>query len=226
MDPRCVPIEELARVRDLPEGSPERAHAETCPRCRAALLAIAEFEREGDALPAEAGAGPARVRLDAVIESLTGDTPQRILPTRATAGRDGAGWLARLFAPPAVRFAGAFAALAIVAASLWLTTRGPADRLERGASAPTSAASVSVTPAGWRLSWPAVAGAESYDVVFLSADLREVGRVRDVRANELLIARDALPPGVAPGIPLLVEIDALNGGRILGMSEPVPVEFR
>lgn len=222
-DSRCIPIEQLARVRDLPEGAPERAHAESCPRCRAALLALAEFEREGVPLPAEAGAGRAHARLDAVIDSLTGEEPGRAAPATAAPRGEGPGWLARLFAPPTMRFAGAFAALAIVAASAWLLARPPAERLERGAAQAANSATVRAIDAGWHVSWPAVEGADAYDVVFLSADLREVARVRDVRENHLTLERSALPAGVSAGVPLLVEIDARSGGRILGMTDPAAV---
>lgn len=222
-DSRCIPIEELARVRDLPEGAPERAHAESCPRCRAALLALAEFEREGEPLPAEAGAGRALARLEGVIDSLTGEEPRRSAPAAAVPRREGPGWLARLFAPPAMRFAGAFAALAIVAASAWLLARGPAERLERGAARASNTALVRATEAGWHVSWPAVAGADAYDVVFLSTDLREVARVGDVHENHLTLERGALPAGITPGVPLLVEVDARSGGRILGITDPAAV---
>jgi len=222
---RCIPIEELARVRELPAGAPERVHAESCPRCRAALLALAEFERADEALPAEAGAARAHGRLDAVIESLT--TAEPVLPAPAAAPRrEGPGWLARLLTPPAYRFAAGFAVVALVAAAAWLVARGPAERLERGATSDAGAASVRVADGGWLLSWPAVEGADAYDVVFLAADLREVARVADVRDTRLTLRRGALPAGVSPGVPLLVEIDARSGGAILEVSAPVGIELK
>lgn len=226
MDSRCIPIDELARVRELPAGSPERVHAEGCSRCRAALLALAEFERADEALPAEAGADRARARLDAVIESLATGEPALPGASPASPRREGPGWLARLFAPPALRFATAFAVVAVVAASAWMLARGPADRLQRGESVSAGAASVRAVDGGWRLSWPPVEGADAYDVVFLSADLRVVARVADVRATELALPGDALPAGVAPGVPLLVEIDARSGGAILQVSAPAAIELK
>ncbi len=146
------------------------------------------------------------------------DPDDRPAPRRA-----GPGWLARLFSPPALRFAGGIAVLAIVAASAWLLARGPSERLERGATRPANAAVVRAFDGGWRVTWPAVAGADAYDVVFLSADLRELARVRDVRDTQLTLHRDALPAGIVPGTPLLVEVDARNGGQLLQLTDPTPV---
>jgi len=221
---RCIEVEALARVRDLPAGSPERRHAEECPRCRAALLALAEFEREPGGLPAEADAPGANARLSAVIDSLTSAAPVTAAPKRAEPG-----WLSRLFAPPAMRYATGFAVVAIVAASAWMVSRGPAgneQRLQRGANGPDGAASVRTTASGCEISWAAVEGAESYDVVFLSPDLREVARVSDVHATTLAVRRDALPAGVSPGASLLVEIDSRSGGVTLEMTVPVALELK
>lgn len=223
-DSRCIEVEALARVRDLPAGSPELRHVEECPRCRAALLALAEFEREVGDLPAEADAPGANARLSEAIDSLTSAAPVAAAPRRVESG-----WLRRLFAPPAMRYAAGFAVVAIVAASTWFVARGPAGdgaRLERGAARADGAASVRATDAGWEFSWPAVEGAESYDVVFLSTDLREVARVADVRATRLDLGRDALPAGVTPGTPLLVEIDARSGGSTLLITVPVAIELK
>lgn len=221
---RCIELEALARVRDLPAGSPERRHAEECPRCRAALLALAEFEREVGDLPAEADAPGANARLSAAIDSLTSAAPVAAPPKRAEPG-----WLRRFFAPPAMRYAAGIAVVAIVAASAWIVARGPGadgERLQRGASGSENAASVRATDSGWEIAWPAVEGAESYDVVFLSTDLREVARVPDVHATRLALGRDALPPGVAPGASLLVEIDARSGGVTLEMTAPAAFELK
>lgn len=227
-DPRCIPVEELGRVRELPEGAPERAHAESCPRCRAALLALAEFERAGEALPAEAGAARAHARLDSVIESLTTaePAPAPAAPASATPRREGPGWLARLFAPPMVRYAAGVAALAIVAAGAWYAGRGPSERLERGEARAAGGARVQASVDGWVLTWAAVEGADAYDVVFLSAHLRELARISDVREPRLVLGRGALPDGVAPGVPLLVEIDARRGGDIISLSAPSAIELR
>jgi hypothetical protein len=221
---RCIEVEALARVRDLPAASPERRHVETCPRCRAALLALAEFEREVGELPAEADAAGANARLSEVIDSLTSAAPTAPALRRAEPG-----WLRRLFAPPAMRYAAGFAVVAIVAASAWIVARGPSgngERLERGTAGPDGAASVRATDSGWEIAWPAVEGAESYDVVFLSTDLREMARIPDVHATRLALGRDALPSGVTPGSSLLVEIDARSGGVTLDMTVPAAIELK
>lgn len=223
-DSRCIEVEALARVRELPAGTAERRHVEECPRCRSALLALAEFEREVGELPAEADAPGANTRLSAVIDSLTSATPVAAAPRRAETG-----WLRALFAPPVMRYAAGFAVVVIVAASAWFVSRGPeggTGRLERGAATTDGAAIVRATDSGWEISWPAVEGAETYDVVFLSTDLREVARVADVRATRLELVREALPAGLSPGAPLLVEIDARSGGSTLRITVPVAFELK
>lgn len=223
---RCIPMEQLARVRELPAGSAERAHVDACPRCRARLVALAEFERTDVALPREAGAEHAIARLDAEIEALTS------APAVAARAPEGPGWLMRLFAPPAVRFAGAFAALVLVAAAGWLVMRPageslvPGERVVRGDGAVPGAPSLASVADGWEITWPAVAGAESYDVVFLDAELRELGRVTGVTGTMLSLRRGALPAGISPGTTLLIEIDARAGGGVLEMTTPIPVTLR
>lgn len=226
-DTRCIPIEELARVRDLPEGSPERVHAAECPRCRARLLALAEFERGDAALPEVAGAGRAHAKLDALIDSLTSPAPAGA-PAGARAERPES-WLARLFAPPAARFAGAFAVLALVAASAWLVARGPASRtpsaVVRGEAGTSQALAVRATATGWELAWPPVPGADRYDVVFLDASLHEVARREGLLEPRLVLERDALPAGLATGVPLMAEIEARAGGDRIYSSVPAAIRL-
>ncbi len=223
-DSRCIPVEELARVRGLPEDAPERAHIVSCPRCRATLLALAEFERADENLPAAAGAPRAHERLDRAIASLTAE------PAASASGPAG-GWLRRLFAPPAMRFATGFAALAVIAAGAWLATRpatersAPAERVVRG-EAPGTGAVVRTLDDGWVVTWAPVEGADGYDVVFLDRDdLREVARVEGVREARLELRRAALPAGISPGESLLVEVDAMTGGGVRHVSVPAPIVF-
>jgi hypothetical protein len=228
-DSRCIPIEELARVRELPEGSAERSHAGSCPRCRAALLALAEFERGGD-LPAEAGALVANARLDEVIDALT--SPVSVAAPRAAAPRREPGWLARFLAPPAMRFATGLAAVVVVVAAVWLSGRAPSvpgtgdDRVVRGEEQAPAKAGVRAVPAGWEIDWPAVEGADSYEVVLLDPELREVARVAGVRETRLVLTRDSLPAGVTTGVPLLLEIQPRSGRGVLEASVPVAIELR
>lgn len=223
---RCIPVEELGRVRDLPSEAPERRHAEHCPRCHARLLALAEFERES-VLPEAAGAAAAHARLDASIDALLGPEPAA---ASARPVRDpGPGWLARLFAPPALRFAGAFATLALVAAVAWWFGRAPEApapagvRMERGSEAAAGAAHVRRIAGGWQVTWAPVAGAQRYDVVVLDANLRELARIGTGTATRWRLESSALPEGLAPGTTLLVEIDTFAGDGTATPSLPAPI---
>jgi len=67
----CIPLEELARVASLPATDSARRHLDTCPRCRARLTLVRDFEspRDGLQLPDEAAAD---ARMLETIASLTG----------------------------------------------------------------------------------------------------------------------------------------------------------
>lgn len=223
---RCIPVEELGRVRALPAEALERRHAEHCPRCHARLLALADFERES-VLPAAAGAEAAHARLDAAIDALLGPEPAPASARVAAPAEPG--WLARLFAPPAWRFAGALATLALVAAVAWWYGRGtdvPAPqgvRLERGGAAAAGAAHVRRIAEGWQVEWAPVLGAERYDVVVLGTDLQELARIPAGATTAWRLERTALPEGLAPGTALLVEIDAYGSDGAATPSLPATI---
>jgi hypothetical protein len=215
----CIPVEDLSRVRGLPADSPERRHVADCPRCRARMLALAEFERPTLVLPREADEAGAGERLDAFIDRLGGGAAK-------PAPRPPMPWWQRLF-EPAMRPALAALVVVIAAGSFWAVTR-PLHRQElRGdaESAPALAAAVA-TPDGWELAWAATGGADAYEVLFFGADLRESARVSGLHETHLLLRREALPAGVEPGKPCFWQVVALRAGDPLARSRTTPLRLR
>lgn len=215
----CLRDDELARVAADP-GAPGRAHAETCPRCRARLLAWREFERPVE--PADAAghaAGRERV-LGAVRSELGLERSEPVvtpLPSRPRRAR-----------PRWERLLAVAAAVVVVAGGSWLAWRGfegphPGEppRIERGepAGGALSPAEPEAGPDGVRFRWRAVGGADGYVVRVLGADMRVLHESAAVRETTLLLAPEhAAPP--RPGEAIYWEIAALRGGETLETTAP------
>jgi len=115
-------------------------------------------------------------------------------------------------------------------ASLERWYRESREPLYRGGEAP-------VTPGAWdarlavepietgsvRLSWAPATGADTYAIVFLSADLVEIARVGGVRETALALTPGALPPGLASGTEVLWRVVALRGDEEVASSPTTPV---
>lgn len=219
IDERITP-EEFARVMGLSESHPERRRAEANPQF-AALRALHDSFVAGD----EAGAAGA--------ESIRAELERRVLPrvlgpagAGATAGggpsgrsadRTGGFFAALLaaFAQPAARWSVAFAAIALVAGvGWWSTARGPRRDVIRG-EATTGAFEVRAALRGGSLElrWTAVPEADGYRVVLLGADLTEVAHFDLGNGTTKTLDRDSLPPALASGQPVSVEIVALKSGQ-------------
>ncbi len=210
----CIPIEQLAALDSLPADAPELRHVARCPRCRARRSALAEFTRP-EVLPAEAHAAEAGARLDAFIDDLV--APQ---PAPARASRRGPfAWLA-----PAWRPVFALAVLAVVAGGVWMTTRSPGVSTLRGEPDLTFTLSLPrAIPEGWTLEWPARPGAESYDVLFLATDLREIARIPNVNGTHFVLRRDALPAGLTLAPEQFWQVIARKDGVEISRSAPAPL---
>ena len=212
MKDRCVEVEQIAEVLDLPAGDSRRLHLESCPRCRNLARSWSMFVR------AEAGTGArpeaARKHLAAVILETSG-TPGRPKTARA-----------RRWSFPHLRMAGlaaAAAAVAIAAVVLW-QDRTPAPPVLRNDTAGTAAAfslfpAEALTPGTVRLSWRSVPGAGSYQVRVYTSGLDEIYRHPSVTDTSIVIRPSGLP--AAAGSPGLVwRVYALRGDDVTGISAP------
>ena len=214
----CIPVEELSRVRELPADAPERRHVDDCPRCRARMSALAEFEQPTLVLPHEADEFGAGQRLDGFIDQLCGGPahPARRLRVQ--------GWRG-LFAP-AMRPALAALVVVLTAGGFWAVTR-PHHRQElRGeADEALSLTEAMATPAGWELAWAGPSGADEFEVTFFGGDLRETARVTGLHEPRLTLRRGALPRGVAPGAECFWQVVALRAGDPLARSKTTPLRL-
>jgi len=232
MKATCIPIEELGRVAALPQDAPERAHLETCARCRSLLAMLAEFEsptvsRQG------ARFADADAQLRATIAGLAGGDPDSVSEpepreSRVRARAPWFGW--RLPSWPRRRLAFAFASLVVVAlagTSLYRTLAH--DPQMRAASPGTPQATPFVAAAarqvagGAELSWSAERGADRYRVVFFDASLNEVARLDAGAATTLLLRADALPAGLSHGQSVGWQVEALAGDDLRARTPTRPL---
>jgi len=223
----CVPVEELGRIAVLPEGHPERCHLDGCARCQALLVMLRSFETPAGH-PEGAGFEAADPRLRATIEELvcegherTETSPARAERVRAPAG--GRGWRWPGLARP--RLAWAFAALVVVSGAsvtLWRVTAPPVE-MRATPSAPWSGTPFVSEPArpvegGMELRWDAVPGATGYRVVFFDPTLRELARLEPTSATTMQLRADSLPAGLARGVVVGWQVEALAGNDPLART--------
>ncbi|MEO5617901.1 MAG: hypothetical protein ABIS67_09025 [Candidatus Eisenbacteria bacterium] len=77
--------------------------------------------------------------------------------------------------------------------------------------------------AGLMLNWTAAPGADRYTVEFVSPDLDELDRVEGITSLELVLTREALPRGLAPGAQVSWRVLAFRGSDEIARSPAVPV---
>ncbi len=209
MNDPCLGPEDLDSLLEG-GGTPElQAHLE---RCRACRLLVEEYRCFLAAEPvAGADSGAAHDRLSGILPPIKASRP-------AAAGP---GLLARLFGGSHRLPILAGAALAVIALVVLLPrgSRQPGSPtgVMRGAGAPETDFRINrpvpLTDGGWRLDWTAVTGADTYQVVILDQELRQVGQASAGAALSLELAPDRLPS--APSGPLFVRVLALAKDREL-----------
>ncbi len=233
----CIPLEELAAVADLPATDPRRAHVAQCPRCGSLLDAYARFLEPGEAADA-AHVAQADARLSEFLARTIGVAPSPAAPAQparapvAPRSKPGASWWAALFAP-AMRPALGFVVAAIVLGGVvvWPRLAGhrPSDALRGGSrNAPVAALEVRAAdlgPAGLRVAWASVAGADAYEVRVYSESLAEIARLDANGDTVLTVSPSALPFRPQPGQSLLVRVDARRQGEVLASSPPLPLSI-
>lgn len=210
----CIEAEALGEVLALPESDPRRAHVEGCPRCRALALSYRQFLAPAAETTASYGTAE-DAQLTAFRERLIGLAPAVTTPAaeaRAAAKPRGGGPFA-----PAWRPIWALAAIAIAFGVYRFTPRSA--RVAPEAPALRGGSAVSLAPrepvygsgGGVTLAWPAVAGADRYQLRFFSTALAEIGR-RDAGAGlEVTLGPADLPESYRNGDAVLFRVVALHG---------------
>lgn len=222
MEARCVDLERMGEVADLPADHPVRRHVDDCPRCRNVLRSYREF------VAAEPVAGfgidAARRKLDALIDSKVGEKrPAVSLQPSSGSSLD---WLRGFLRPvPLV----AVAAVAIVAATLlWQQSRESDGILLRDQSVTQSALPpAEIRPDGSiRLTWAAVPGADAYQIRIYGPSFTEIYRHPDVTETSAVIERSSLPADLPPTLDLLWRVYAIQSGDVIQTSEPGSIRIR
>jgi len=182
MDHRCLEPLELAALLAMPADDPRRRDADACPRCDSLLRGMAAF-LDGDADLPDAEKVQAERHLAGVLAgamAAKGEPAAGARPFAAKAARNpaskrrsarGQGWGWGL------GLAAAAAGVMFVVAREPSAPAGPSGVLRGGAPNVSAASDLVVTVAAGPtegqllLSWPAVAGADSYVVELFTAEL-------------------------------------------------------
>jgi hypothetical protein len=218
----CVAIEEIADVVQLPRDDARRRHVESCARCSALAVAIEAFV----SAQAIEGSNPASAndRLAAFITTLAErDGPAPASRTISRSPRRGSGFsLLR----PVWGISAAVAVLlvlAIVRVHPWLPNPG----VVRGGSA----GGVIVEAAGVAgdgtitLRWEPVAGADSYAVTILAADMSEIASTAPTPETTVTLPPDSpVLPAPRPG-PVFWQVTAFASGDAVATSAPQPLDL-
>lgn len=223
---RIRSVAEVAELAHLREDDPRVVEAMRSPRTRALLLRYREFLAEPAPMPG-ADFAAADARLAAALErelALPGTTPARRVIT--TEPREG--WLHRLLAPP-MRPALAFAALAVVAGVVFVSTR-PTPRtgepVMRGDTTRTMEARILASePGRVTLQWSAVSGAERYELRFYASDLTERGRVDLGSQTRVELLTGELPAGLVAGEVVFWQAVALRGSDVVQQSATATIRL-
>lgn len=208
----CLDFEALASLSGLPGGHPRRAHAESCPRCRARLLELEEFlAGSGSDVPnAEWRVAEAELLRRRVSDGLVAPAaPPVVRPS----------WARAMWRP----MLAAAATLVLVSAGMWWAGQNRHEPAMRNVGGGEWTPSVVIGKAGVAVGWPATPDADQYRVVFLDASLEPVATLEAGSALEALVRGDSLPEGLAHGQAVMVEVHAYRGAEAIARSRAVPL---
>ena len=227
MTDRCREIEEFLRLHGLPLDHQQRAHADTCPRCRALLANFEEFisptEPPVDAKRDEAVAALERFIYEELVSTEAADHELRERKSH---------WWANMVRRPRPLWIGAGIAAAIVlAVGLRAILVGPGPetreiilRSETTADdrAPTDLTITPLAEGRFMLNWEAVPDAEAYGVCFYGADLSEVTRL-DVGGGTSLEVDPKTLPDLIGQEQVWWAVAAYRHGYEIGVSRLIPL---
>jgi hypothetical protein len=218
--------EEFERLMALPESDPARRAAMRSPDFDAWRRMHDEFASPGDAplSPAELADAEGELERRLAGTLATSGEPRHAtgLPPREAPARRGLlEWLRGAGLRPALAAA---ALLAVSVLVVRVTTRAPQEAGVR--DVPGAPAALTVSPpvrvaSGIEFRWTPVAGADGYTLVLYGPDLREVMRREGLAEPRLVLAPGDLPPGLAPGDAIQVEVIALERGDPFATSPPL-----
>jgi len=221
---RHLAIDELGDVDRSPVDDPRRRHLDTCPSCRASMLAYRRFLAEPTDLPA-VDLAAARRRLRTARADRRSPLPT---PETGRARRR----------PRLAPWGGAFpwrAALGAAAVGLALAAayvghdprhRSGGENSLRGSGNETPI--VSPYPAEVDqegrvvLRWPRVATAERYRVIVHAQDLTPLATHLVEGDTLLVVPISTLGDGGVSGSTLYWQVTALRSGSVVATSQPIP----
>jgi hypothetical protein len=227
MEDRCIDLERLGQVMELPDEHPDRLHAKTCPRCWSLLESCQQFlqaERvPGSGIEGVRGALDAHIREDAARW-----TPRGMPPATAPAAPTvpAATWWRFLLRPVPMAVTGA---LVIAAGALWrsLTPEPSAIRQDSTISEAFVVHPAEISADGAiHLAWNPVDGADHYQVRIYGPDLSEVYRSPNVPETSLTVNRSILPAALPATLDLTWRVFAIVHSDVVGSSGPASISTR
>ncbi|MCP4548135.1 MAG: hypothetical protein GY835_16850 [bacterium] len=215
MSRECYPIDEFARIAELPPGDARREHLDDCPRCQARLATYEEFIHNEFECSGE--------QLNAAMNSLDESLTREIFPP---SDKERAPVVP--FRSPVVR-----AVISVAAALLLLLavdslrddskerevvlrTDNPVSS-EEGIRLTTPTQTVSGEV---ELRWQPYPGADSYEVRILDAELIETACIAVTGGTRLVLAADTVKRSLTSTGILTWSVTALCEGDAISISRP------
>lgn len=226
MDQKCIDIENLAEILELPDDDPRRRHLEECPRCSSILLSFQAF-LEAEKVP---GSDPvdAETRLGefikASIDKQSPGTSERVVVEERP------GFLSEFLQGLFRRPVWVTAALLIVAAGMLWWKPWVEDPLVLRGTIPAEtksplelAAPQALDDGSLLLSWSPFDSVDIYEVRLYDESLSELARFGPLTETTLVLTRSMLPED-APSA-MLWRVVALDEGDEVAASRPAPFSF-
>ena len=233
---KCINIEKIPEILELPADDPRRIHLEECPRCSSALLIYRAFLK-AEVVP---GANPsdAETRLSTFIQSKIDSTSSVTAAngnisgtpvTEETPGRKE--FLISIARALFLRPTWITAALVLIAAGLlwwqpWIVDKPVLRGTSLAVETRNSLALATPQPqddGSLRLAWQPFAGADSYQVYIYYQDLTELIRLAPVSEPTIDLRHSMLPSGAPEN--LLWSVIALDRGDKIAASPPALLKF-
>ena len=224
MNHRCAEPMELAALYGLPDDDPRRRDAAACPRCDSLLRAMAAFSEGNPDLPAGERLA-AEKHLAGALAAVVVGAPQPgvggadVRRGRAAPGRTDVRDRRRHSWTWGLGLAAAAAGVMLVVSREPMAPAGPSGVLRGGTPAESAAPVLPVTassgpgPDRFSLSWPAVAGAESYRLELFTSELDTVAVFEALISPEVTVAASLL---AGPGQGGTAAADILCRVRVRG----------
>ena len=215
MSHKCVDIEDLGAIAELPPTSPERQAVESCPHCRALMASFASFlaaEKRPGSNPDEAAERLGAFLNDQIAARQNANVAE---PTTRRFWHFLSGWK---LAPVA-----AAAAVVVIALAVWQRPTGPALERAAGDGEAIELLGHQVSADTVSLTWSPFSDATGYRVVLYRPDLTEL--TAKETDGETVVEFDVSDLADAPNGQIIWRVFALVDGDEVARSAPAILQL-